>query len=155
MIEQWKTIEDFPRYAVSDRGNIKSISTGKILRSHDNRGYRRITLRHRDGSRRDALVHHLVLNTFLRQRRVNEQTDHKNNIKADNRLSNLEWVTSSINNKRRYDRGYLSCGRKLSMKQISEIRASKETERVLATQYNVGTSTISRIRRYEIYKEVS
>lgn len=103
MIEQWRPVVGFEDlYAVSDQGRVRRIGRSRGTRPDpimgarlSKKGYARVSLH--DGPRiKDVLVHKLVLTTF-----VGEQPDlfcnHKNGIKADNRLANLEWVTAQQN----------------------------------------------------------
>ena len=60
-------------------------------------GYIQINLRDRDrGGPR--LGHHLVLEAFVGPQPDGMETRHLNNVRNDNRLSNLLWGTSSENN---------------------------------------------------------
>ena len=51
------------------------------------------------------LVHRLVAKTFLPNPNNKPEVNHINNIGIDNRICNLEWVTSSENIQHRYDLG--------------------------------------------------
>lgn len=67
-------------------------------------GYFYVTLR--KGSVKHTLrVHRLVAKTFIPNPDNKQFVNHKNGIKLDNSTSNLEWVTSSENNKHAYDTG--------------------------------------------------
>lgn len=54
----------------------------------------------RGGKLRTLLVHRVVLETFCGM--STKQGNHKNGNRADNRLANLEWCTSSENHKHAY-----------------------------------------------------
>lgn len=77
---------------------------------------------------RHNLVHRLVLDAFLGERDELE-VNHKNGIKADNRLSNLEWCTSAENRRHAVNsglavppRGEYSSAAKLTEEQAAEIK---------------------------------
>lgn len=98
--EEWKRIPDFPRYEVSSLGRFRNIATGQYLRCHvSDDGYCHIGLT-RDGHQYPKLAHRIVALTFL-EAASSEHRDvnHKNKVRTDNRLSNLEWVTRSYNSK--------------------------------------------------------
>jgi hypothetical protein len=109
-METWKKISGFD-YEVSNLGNVRSIerrvkTKGGALRDAPPtirvqiplaNGYRQVTL-HKNGKRYRFLVHRLVLTAFVSQPPSNDhQANHKNGMKSDNRLENLEWVTRSEN----------------------------------------------------------
>ncbi len=93
-------------------------------------------------------VHQIIAKYFLENPYNLPQVDHKNTIKTDNRMENLEWVTQSVNMQRSYNNGtHLS---KLKNYQILEIRdyASKNPhikQNELAKMWNTDQPTISRI----------
>ena len=47
-------------------------------------------------------IHRLVLDAFVGEKLKGMQCNHKNGIKTDNKLENLEWVTPSQNRKHAY-----------------------------------------------------
>jgi hypothetical protein len=52
---------------------------------------------YRNGARRDALVHHLVLEAFVGPQPPGAEGCHWNDDPTDNRLENLRWDTRSAN----------------------------------------------------------
>jgi len=110
-MEIWKTIKDFPDYAVSDFGMIKRImnnknnrfKAGTILKPQKKKhGYLEVNL-FNGGKQFSKLIHRLVLETF--NYKCGYEVNHKNGIKTDNRLENLEWCTRSENEKHAYKIG--------------------------------------------------
>jgi len=97
--ENWKQVEDYENYEVSDLGNVRNNKTGRILRSFLNKvGYVTATLC-KNSKPRHFKVHRLVANAFLDRVDGKDEIDHINNIKTDNRVENLRWVTRSENNR--------------------------------------------------------
>lgn len=106
--EIWKTIEDFPIYEVSNLGHVRNKKTKELKKTfYDNDGYEKVTLISMKNGKQNyrKTVHRLVAEAFLSGKHPELQVNHKNGIKNDNKLSNLEWVTGSQNVKHAYDAG--------------------------------------------------
>jgi hypothetical protein len=108
--EIWKDIPDYEGlYQVSNYGRVASIRYGFKLRSivRNPSGYLQCAFRV-NNKIQTFLVHVLVAKTFLNKCKDCLQVDHLNNIKTDNRVSNLQWITRSDNIKANYSRGVIS-----------------------------------------------
>jgi hypothetical protein len=98
----WRQVVGFDRYEINDKGDIrKGDKPMKVVLTHS--GYHRITLTRTDGTRKSLLVHRIVAMAFIPNRRSKKLLiNHINGVRTDNRLENLEWVTSSENSLHRY-----------------------------------------------------
>lgn len=97
MPETYKPIVGFPLYEVSDFGNVRNIKTCKILKNRPNgNGYLRVDLRN-EGKTFKKYVHRLVAETFLDNFADFEHVNHKDEIKTNNHVSNLEWLSARLN----------------------------------------------------------
>lgn len=106
MQEIWKDILDYEGlYQVSNLGNVKSLprntnnqyKNGLNLKTIINHyGYAGVQL-YKNGKAKWFFVHRLVAMAFLNTYKDNLQVNHKNGIKTDNTISNLEMVTASEN----------------------------------------------------------
>ena len=96
--EEWRTVPDFPRYEVSSMGRFRNRGTGRFIGgSAAHNGYLHITVT-KDGKPFTKLCHRLVASAFLEQPSAKHtEVNHKNKDRADNRLSNLEWMTRQEN----------------------------------------------------------
>ena len=93
----WKIVKSNTNYEISDKGDVKSLRKNKILtpkKNHD--GYLRIQLWDH-GKCRFVSIHRLVAEAFLENPNNLPFVNHKNGIKNDNRVENLEWVTQKEN----------------------------------------------------------
>jgi hypothetical protein len=96
-MDMWKTIKEFPNYEVSDMGEVKSKRTGNILKTQlDICGYNVLQL-YTGGKRYYRRVHRLVAEEFLLNTDNLPEVNHKNAVKTDNYVDNLEWCTSYEN----------------------------------------------------------
>lgn len=88
-------------YWISNFGRVKSIGgrKDKILKQSGQRnGYLYIDLMTSDGKRKGMLVHRLVAFAFVEKySKERNQTNHINEVKTDNRASNLNWMTAKEN----------------------------------------------------------
>ena len=97
-----KQIKDFPGYFVDNKGNVYSRNynhTGRIKKLTPKKtkfGYLMITVRNANKNAYKQL-HRLVAEAFIPNPENKSQVNHKNGIKTDNRIENLEWATASEN----------------------------------------------------------
>ena len=103
MREEWKDIEGFEgRYMVSNKGRVKSLNysnNGKegIINAKDNgKGYLRVNL-YKDGKRKWYRINRLVAITFLPNPSNLPEVNHKDKIRINNCVDNLEWCTTQYN----------------------------------------------------------
>lgn len=103
MEEIWKDIawyEGF--YQISSYGRVKSLNykhTGKekILRpGKSKRGYLFVIL-YKEGKGKLVLIHRLVAQSFIPNQENLPQINHKDEIKTNNCVENLEWCTCQYN----------------------------------------------------------
>ena len=155
--EIWKPIKGFPDYQVSEKGRVKSLKFGneKILKSGINgSGYLTVDF-FNEGKKQRKLIHRLVSEAFLENPEEKQEVNHKNGIKRDNHIQNLEWVTRSENLKHAFKTGLISNkginnpGSKLSTNDVFQILNDLNVgflQREIAARYNVARTTITQIK---------
>lgn len=95
-MEIWKNINE--NYKVSSEGRIYSEKTKRILKPNVvGSGYLKVDL-YEKGKREIHLVHRLVAEAFIPNTSNLPEINHKNKIKTDNRIENLEWCDRKYNN---------------------------------------------------------
>ena len=116
MEEIWKDIAGYEGlYQISNKGRVKSLNRlvkdttkdrvqkirGRILKYCDNgKGYKMVYL-NKNRERKNYYVHRLVAETFIPNPKQLPEVNHKDLNKANNKISNLEWITE-LDNKRHY-----------------------------------------------------
>lgn len=95
-LERWKKISDFPDYAISTMGKIMRISKGintkigKILKPVSNGQYLFVNINNGKGKIYKKKIHRLVLETFAGLPPLNCECNHRDGVKTNNYLWNLE-----------------------------------------------------------------
>jgi hypothetical protein len=94
--EVWREIKKFPKYHISNFGRIKStVNNQKILKQRLNdKGYPTISLGLYKKSQR---VHRLVAIEFIHNPLNKPEVNHKDCIKYNNHVGNLEWMYGDEN----------------------------------------------------------
>lgn len=96
-METWKAMELYPRYEVSTEGRVRNSETHHIYSQRLRKdGYLDLTLMI-DGKKKMMLAHRMVAMCYLDNPLDLPEVNHKNKIKTDNRVENLEWVTREQN----------------------------------------------------------
>lgn len=168
--EIWRDIAGYEGlYQVSNFGRIKSFSRNKskILsnRKAPTSIYARIILS-KNGITKTLSIHRLVAEAFIPNPENKPQVNHIDGNKFNNHVENLEWATASENTQHAFNTGLATALRgsqngaaKLTAEQIAEIRASyipydeNFGVNALSRKFKVGSSTVSRIVKYETYKD--
>ena len=106
--EVWRDVVGFEGlYRVSDKGNVRSVERrdsrghrrrGRMLSPGHNRlnGYPQVGLR-KNGVLKKKYIHRLVAETFLPNPNGLPQVNHRDEVKDNNNVGNLEWCDSNYN----------------------------------------------------------
>ena len=147
-------------YSVSTHGRVRNNKTMKFLTPRNFKGYARVSLWfNKKGN--DKRIHRLVLTAFRSNPLNKTEINHKNGIRNDNRLCNLEWVTPKENSEHKYKflkqpsaKGENNANSKLSEKNVLDIRSSSEDTKTLAKKYNIARAYVYRVQHKETWSHI-
>ncbi len=149
-MENWKKIQGFENYSVSDMGRVRrdtpgtATKVGKILNLTKNgHGYFKVCLVKIDRKRQVTKIHRLVAEHFLDEIEGKTCVNHIDGNRENNNVENLEWVTPSENSIHAYKIGLSKpeyCNTKLQICDVIEIRNLKKN----------GMKTIDIARKYDL-----
>lgn len=157
-----KRIHDFipeikDLYTITSNGEVFSDNSGKMkTRNKGNTQYQIINFMREDGSKKTFRLHRLVMIAFSPIGNMEEmEVNHKDGDKTNNSLENLEWCTSSENQKHAFKNGLQKARRgeesnfsKLTKEDIDEIfrmRNAGMTQEKIANRIGCTRSNISYI----------
>jgi hypothetical protein len=103
--EEWRKVDGSTRHEVSNLGRVRKSTTKRLLRPGLNTyGYPHFSFKQGDKIK-CLTVHRAVAIAFLSNPQKKTQVNHKNGVKTDNRVENLEWCSASENNKHAHRNG--------------------------------------------------
>jgi len=126
LIETWKPVKGFPNYEISNQGRCRSIDRvtirnrfmhgkhvaeripfkGQVLKKrYDRKGYVRYRIYDSSRASKTFRAHRLVVEAFIGEIPEGLQVNHKNGVKDDNRVENLEICTNAENQRHAHRTG--------------------------------------------------
>lgn len=119
-----------------------------------------------DKVRRSYMAHRLVAEAFLDNSEDKPYINHKNSIRHDNRIENLEWCTASENNQHAFDVGFGNAkkGSECLFAKINEDQAKKVytlavkgdiMQKDIANMFNISRAHVSAIKLKKAWKELT
>jgi len=162
-MEIWMDVKGFEGlYKVSSLGSVFMVKKARnqtLLKVKN--GYILCDLS-KNGNKKRISVHRLVSLHFIDNPENKEQVNHKNGIKTDNRVENLEWMTSSENQRHSIETGLKKilkgdqCDSKLKEFQAKIIKYGLKnlTQKNISDIYGISRVTVSDIRRGKSWKHI-
>lgn len=163
--EIWKKVIGYESdYEISNKGRLRSFKRRnpyiRKIGAHSN-GYPFYKLC-KDGIKTQFSIHRLVAIHFIPNPENKPQINHKNGIRSDFRIENLEWVTQNENMQHAHDTGlypdYINKGEHNGQSKLTEDKVKRIIKLLpikrnceLAFHFGVHPSTISGIRLNTIW----
>jgi len=173
MDEQWKDVVGYEGlYQVSSQLRVKRVAggqgavPGRILKVQKHRnGYLSVIL-YRDRKQTRESLHRLAATAFLGPPPSPDyQVNHRNGVRDDRHVENLEWVTAAENTRHAIEvlgkatRGEAHGGAKNTREDVLEIRrlaaTGELTQAELGKMFGVGQAAISKIVRRVTWRHVA
>jgi len=169
--EVWKAIPGYEEeYSASSYGRIRKekehlgMYSGMLMKSSfDGGGYLKVTLR-KNGEKRTFTVHKLISSTFFGVNPDGMCVNHKDGVKINNNILNLEYVTYSENTIHAFANGLMNkaIGERISNSKITEsdvhiidaLLDEGKSQTFIAKIYNIDQSAISNIKRRRNWSHV-
>ena len=150
-------------YAVTEDGRVWNHHLGKWIPPFYVTGYPAVGLKNSNGYRRKYLVHRLIALTYIPKPEL--VVNHRNGNKRDNRLENLEWLTTKENNWHAirtdlvgHAQGERCASARLKDVDVLEMRRLREEERLtykeIAARFKYDESNVSRIINRQLWKHI-
>lgn len=140
MTESWVPIFEYPKYEVSDRGNVRNRLTGRILRPQrvgQGLPYLQVSLS-MNGVVEQRKIHRLVAAAYIGVVPIGMTVNHKDGDKLNNFVSNLEIVSYSQNNRHAFAMGLKQSTK--ANKPVRCIDTGEEFESVKQAAAHIGAS---------------
>lgn len=161
--ENWKIIDEYPTYQVSNFGRVRSYKSRNIVlqvpqvkkSEIDVCGYERVSLC-KNSICKHHKVHRLVAKSFIKNTGEKSEVNHKDGNRINNNVENLEWVSRSENmvHAFRVNGAKPMCGEKngharLSARDVRSIRKLWKDggllQREIAQMYGIARTTVNAI----------
>lgn len=174
-MERWVKVKGYSLYEISDMGRLKTYNwknqgIERIMRpALDGSGYLRTMLKSDSGRVHTVKIHRLVLISFIGDPLPGQECNHKNGIRTDNRLINLEWISHAENIKHSFiigrsnNQGENNPAATITENEVREIRLNYQygkkrkcgiTKQQIADQYGVSFHVIKRIVSGKTWKHL-
>ena len=160
MEEIWKDAIDYPGYQVSNLGRVRDDNGIRHQWPHKGYWVCKIFV---NGVRTRVYVHRLIATAFVEGKKDGLEVNHKNAIKSDNSIDNLEWVTRSENVKHAYSKNLLSSrgtsngNSMFSKEEIIAMRSidySKITQRRVAKIFGISFQYLNKIVLRKVWTHI-
>lgn len=176
LVEEWRhyTEDRWEKgygIAVSSKGRVMNFvqnKNGRILKGSSINGYMSVNIRLKSGKRQNFYMHKIMALAFLEKPDDAIFVIHKNHVKMDNHLNNLDWVNRKQWEKHQSKNPKVIARRKGKIRTYSKLSFAEATVlkrklldpnrrtrlRVLAKQFGVSEMQLHRIKTGENWGDI-
>jgi len=133
--EEWKTLDIYTKYSISNLGRVKKdnsyvglngkfVKNEKLMKPRISLGYPSVTVSN-NNFKKSFLIHRLLAIYYIPNPENKPCVNHKNGIRHDHRLINLEWCTYSENTLHAFATGLKTISEELRVQNRLRIQGSK------------------------------
>lgn len=130
MQEDWKVVDDFENYEVSNLGRVRNKHTKELRVPQDRDGYLQVKL-FKNAQYKHFYLHRLVAQAFLPNPHNYQFVDHIDRVIRNNIAENLRWCSRFHNNSNREK----NCNNKSGYKGVHWRKDSKMWRAVIGVDY--------------------
>lgn len=122
---RWLRCKENDNYEISEMGDVRNSKTKRLLKPkvRKSNGYLEVQF-YDEGNRTYHYIHRIVANNFIPNPDNKTQVNHKDEIKSNNHISNLEWVTPRENTQ--YSQGFPIEARDIDGKLVKKFNSLRE-----------------------------
>lgn len=144
-----KKIKNTENYYIGEDGSVyRKLKPQKL-----SNGYMDISL---GREKKHNLVHRIVADTFLQKQKGKNIVNHKNGIRHDNRVENLEWCTTSENLNHSYKntnnspiKNFTNCSLYFKDELIGNFKSIKEAIRFAVKKFDVSFTMLEKHKKHK------
>ena len=160
-MEEFKKINEYENYMISNLGNVYSIKNDLILKPFldGKKRYLQVSLC-KDGTNKKFLIHRLVAEYFVENPFNKEEVNHINYISTDNNYKNLEWCTRQENMKHCFlkhsqVRNFRECALYYKDFFMGNFKSIKAACRYASDMFGLSFSMLDKHREYKGFKIIA
>lgn len=157
MKKEYRAIDDFPGYLITNNGEVyhqKEKQIHQIKSRLDSKGnYILVTLINKDGKRKNCLVHRLVAKAFIPNPENLPEVNHKDKDKTNNNVNNLNWCTRRENLEDSYttmspNRNFKVCKLYKGGQLIGEFNGVRRAAKAASEQFGASFTSLSKYLKW-------
>lgn len=137
----YKTIERYPDYEISEKGDVRKKGTSLIRKTYPVNGHPKLII-----NGKTEYISRLVAETYIPNPNNKSDVNHIDRNTRNNNVNNLEWATHGEIQKESY-RGFKAPGGRVYSKKIMIVETGEEFPSIRACAKAIGGSA-SGIRHY-------